>query len=158
MTLDHDLALRLINQFQHNMPICVQPYKAMADALGCTEQDVLHCLNMLLTTGVLSRIGPVFNHQHVGASTLAALSVPESRMDDVAQLINGYREVNHNYEREGDWNLWFVVTAPDPQHLEHTLDSIRQQTGLELLDLPMVTQFHIDLGFPIDRLDIKEPT
>lgn len=150
-----DLDLRLINQFQHNMPICSRPYQLMAKALDCSEQDVLDCLERLAENGVLSRIGPVFDHQQAGASTLAALAVPEHRLEKIAQIVSSYREVNHNYERDGDWNLWFVVTAPTTQHLNKVLKDIQQQTGLKPLDLPMITPFHIDLGFSIDPLDLK---
>ena len=153
MTHNPDLALNLINRFQHGMPICARPYQAMADILDCSEQDVLDCLDMLHHSEILSRVGPVFNHQRAGASTLAALSVPAHRLDEVAKLVSQYHEVNHNYERDGDWNLWFVITAPDAQRLKSVLVDIKQRTGLQPLNLPMITPFHIDLGFPLDSLN-----
>lgn len=158
MTMDTALALRLINTFQHNMPLCSRPYQAMAETLGCSEQDILDCLDQLANTSALSRVGPVFNHQAAGASTLAALAVPGHRLADVAQIVSSYHEVNHNYERDGDWNLWFVVTAPNRKHLTRVLHDIEQRTGLHLLDLPMVTPFHIDLGFPIKQADLEDLT
>ncbi|MCP9338518.1 Lrp/AsnC family transcriptional regulator [Stutzerimonas xanthomarina] len=143
------LSRRLIDRFQHGMPLCAEPYRAMADALECSEDDVLACLERLESSGGLSRIGPVFEHSRAGASTLVALAVPEVQLERVAELINCYAEVNHNYLREHHYNLWFVLTGPDRAHIDALLVAIEAQTGLIPLDLPMQTAYRIDLGFPI---------
>ncbi|KJS34006.1 MAG: AsnC family transcriptional regulator, partial [Pseudomonas sp. BRH_c35] len=67
------LSRRLIDRYQHGMPLCAEPYRAMADELGCSEDEVLACLEQLHEGGGLSRIGPVFEHSRAGASTLVAL-------------------------------------------------------------------------------------
>ncbi|TYP62396.1 Lrp/AsnC family transcriptional regulator [Stutzerimonas stutzeri] len=143
------LSRRLIDRFQHGMPLCAEPYRAMADALECREDQVLACLEHLESSGGLSRIGPVFEHSRAGASTLVALAVPEAQLEQVAELINRYPEVNHNYLREHRYNLWFVLTGPDRQHIDALLAAIEAQTGLVPLDLPMQAAYRIDLGFPI---------
>lgn len=85
-----------------------------------------------------------------GASTLAALQVPPARIDEVAALVSDEPGVNHSYLREGDWNLWFVATAPDARKLAASLARIEAATGLTVLSLPLVRAFNIDLGFPLD--------
>ncbi len=77
------------------------------------------------------------------------MAVPEERIEEVAELVSGYREVNHNYEREHRFNLWFVLTAPDQARLDAVLAEIALFTGIEVLDLPMLEEYHIDLGFPL---------
>ena len=143
------LSRRLIDRFQHGMPLCAEPYRAMADALECSEEDVLACLERLEHGGGLSRVGPVFEHSRAGASTLVALAVPLEHLDAVAARINSYPEVNHNYLREHRYNLWFVVTGPDRAHVDALLARIEAETGLAPLDLPMQAAYRIDLGFPI---------
>ena len=143
------LSRRLIDRFQHGMPLCAEPYRVMADALACSEDEVLDCLKRLEHDGGLSRIGPVFEHSRAGASTLVALAVPEARLEQVAERINSFPEVNHNYLREHHYNLWFVVTGPDRDHIDALLAAIQAQTGLVPLDLPMQAAYRIDLGFPI---------
>jgi DNA-binding Lrp family transcriptional regulator len=113
--------------------------------------------------GSVSRVGAVFAPGAVGASTLAALEVPAQRLSAVAALVSGYREVNHNYEREHRINLWFVATAPNEERLAHVLASIeaRAQCG-ELLSLRLLEEFRIDLGFdlrdaPAARLAVPRP-
>ena len=143
------LSRQLIDRFQHGMPLCPQPYREMARTLGCTEAEVLACLQHLELAGTLSRIGPVFEHSRAGASTLAALAVPAERLQQVAERISQYPEVNHNYAREHHYNLWFVLTGPDRPHLMRILDELEQDTGLTPLDLPMLTAYRIDLGFAL---------
>ncbi|MEJ6655986.1 MAG: Lrp/AsnC family transcriptional regulator [Pseudomonas sp.] len=149
MQLD-DLSRRLIERYQHQLPICSAPWRAMADELDCSEAELLDCLRRLDELGILSRVGPVFEHSRAGASTLVALAVPETRLEQVAELVNRYPEVNHNYLREHDYNLWFVLTGPDRQTLERCLDDIEQATGLTPLDLPMRRAYRIDLGFSLE--------
>lgn len=148
MDLDR-LSLQLIERFQHGMPLCAEPYHAMAQVLGCSETQVMACLQRLELAGALSRVGPVFDHSRAGASTLAALAVPAERLEQVAARISRYPEVNHNYAREHHYNLWFVLTGPNRRHLEQILDELEKDTGLIPLDLPMLTSYRIDLGFAL---------
>ena len=57
--------------------------------------------------------------------------------------------MNHSYAREHAWNLWFVQTGPDRAAVDAALDRIRAATGLEVLDLPLLRPFNIDLGFSL---------
>ncbi|MDY0310356.1 MAG: Lrp/AsnC family transcriptional regulator [Castellaniella sp.] len=156
MTELEPLDLALIENFQHGMPICARPYAAIAQTLGCTEQDVLDRIAALTQRGVLSRVGPVFEHRRAGASTLAALSVPPTQLDAVAARVSAHPAVNHNYQRDHAWNLWFVLTAADPEALATALSDIAAATGLEPISLPMQRGFHIDLGFSL-RPFLPEP-
>lgn len=143
------LMQRLLDRFQHDLPVCARPYQAMADELGCSETEVLERLRQLEEMGALSRVGPVFEHSRAGSSSLVALAVPVERLEEVAAYINSLPEVNHNYEREHEYNLWFVLTGPSRSHLDAVLLDIHQHTGLAPLDLPMVKPYRIDLGFAL---------
>jgi len=138
---------RLLDEFQQGMPVEARPYARIAASLGIEEADVLARLQQLQASGAISRVGPVFRPNRVGVSTLAALAVPAERLEAVAELVSGYAEVNHNYEREHAYNLWFVVTAADQDQLQCVLREIGDRSGLEPLDLPMVEDYFIDLGF-----------
>lgn len=146
-----DLEKRLLNDYQRGFPLSSTPYADIARELGVGEDDVIACLRRLRARGALTRIGPVFKPNAAGASTLAAMDVPIERLDDVARLVNNFAEVNHNYEREHDFNLWFVVTAADADSVQRVLDDIRETTGLAVIDLPMEAPYHIDLGFSLWR-------
>ena len=126
-----DLSRRLLARYQKGLPICAEPYRRMAETLGCSEAEVLERLRRLEADGALSRVGPVLRHQRAGASTLAALAVPEERLQRVAERISQYAEVNHNYQREHRYNLWFVLTAGDRAQLDRVLAEIAADTGLQ---------------------------
>ncbi len=139
----------LLNGYQHGLPLEPRPFARIADDLGVSEQAVLEALAHLQESGVVSRVGPVFRPNRVGVSTLAALAVPPESLACVADIVSAFDEVNHNYEREHRFNLWFVLTARDAGHLEQVLEAIAQQTGLQPLNVPMLEDYFIDLGFQL---------
>jgi DNA-binding Lrp family transcriptional regulator len=141
---------QLLNDYQHNFPLSVRPFQDIADALGVTEADVLSAFTELNDNNFISRIGPVIPPNHIGVSALVAMSVPEQHLQAVADKISAHPEVNHNYEREHRFNLWFVVIASDAEHLRAVIDAIEQETSYPAMLLPMLDDFFIDLGFKLD--------
>lgn len=139
----------LLNEYQHGFPVSAEPFADIAAQQDVTEAQVIATLKSLQQRGLISRVGPVFTPQRAGASTLAALSVSGDRLQAVADLVSRYDEVNHNYEREHHYNLWFVVTAADEAGVQAVLEDIEMRTGLPVLDLPLEHSFYIDLGFPL---------
>jgi len=139
----------LLDDYQHNFPLDPQPFATIAEELGTDEAKVIERLEYLQRIGALSRVGPVLRPNRVGASTLAALAVPVERIEAVAAQVSAFPEVNHNYEREHEYNLWFVVTARDRAAVDRVLADISATTGLTPLDLPMLEDYFIDLGFAL---------
>ena len=143
------LEQRLLNEFQQGMPLTATPYADIARQLGVYETTVIETLQRLQTEGVVSRVGAVFRPNRVGASTLAATAVPAGELEDVAAIVNEFDEVNHNYEREHRFNLWFVVVASDEDRLQQVLVEIEQRCGYPVLNLPLLNEHFIDLGFEL---------
>ncbi|KGJ95494.1 siroheme decarboxylase subunit beta [Colwellia psychrerythraea] len=152
----------IINNSQKGFPLTSKPYKTIAEQLAqvnivASEQEVFDAIDDLNKQEVLSRVGPVFDHKKAGASTLAALAVPEKDLDKVAGIVNQFDQVNHNYGREHSYNLWFVVTASDMVALKSTIVNIELLTGLPVLVLPMEASYHIDLAFSINVTGVESP-
>ena len=143
------LEQRLLNEFQQGMPLTSNPYADIARQLGVYETTVLETLQRLQTEGVVSRVGAVFRPNRIGASTLAAIAVPADELEEVATIVNEFVEVNHNYEREHRINLWFVVVAEDEDRLKAVLAEIEERCGYPVLDLPLLNEYFIDLGFDL---------
>ena len=59
-------------------------------------------------------------------------------LETVAELVNGYREVNHNYERSHEFNLWFVVNAGSQERRDGVIADIQRRTGYPVISLPLV--------------------
>ena len=146
-----DIQLSLLNDFQRGFPLAPAPFELMSRHLGIGVDEVLETLRSLTREGVVSRVGAVFRPNRVGVSTLAAMAVPEARLAEVAAQVSARPEVNHNYEREHRFNLWFVATAANAAHLDRVLHEIEAQSGLAVMRLPMVQDYHIDLGFDLRR-------
>lgn len=141
---------RLMNDWQRGLPLVPCPFQVMADALKIGHDEVMGRLRALLASGAISRVGATCRPNTLAASTLAAVSAPEGRIDEVARIITATRGVNHCYERGTVWNLWFVATGPNRAFVDEALAEIGRKAGLRVLDLRLVQPFNVDLGFALD--------
>lgn len=148
--LDH-LDLALLNDWQHRFPLRVQPFTAIGASLGIDVQSVLDRYRALQARGAFSRIGGVFGAGAGGSALLCAFAVPAARLEAVAALVSAQPGVNHNYEREHAWNLWFVITGVDAPTVAAAVDALEAACGLRALRLPMQRAYRIDLGFDLRR-------
>ncbi|WP_200532038.1 Lrp/AsnC family transcriptional regulator [Halorubrum sp. LN27] len=145
----------LIDEYQSGFPVEPRPFERVAREIAAETgvevdaDEVLDRVRDLRERGVFRRFGAVLNPPVIGSSTLAAVRAPEDRFDEVAEVINGYRQVNHNYRRDHEWNQWFVVTAGSRETRDAILAEIEERTGCEVLNLPMLTDYYIDLEFPV---------
>ena len=137
---------RIINTLQGGFPVAERPYAQVAADLGLSEGDLIARLAALLASGVLSRFGPLYDAEKMGGGlTLAAMEVPAARFDAVAEIVNGFPEVAHNYAREHRINMWFVVATEDPGRVPAVLDEIAGATGLPVLDMPKQEEYFLRL-------------
>jgi DNA-binding Lrp family transcriptional regulator len=140
---------RLLDDFQRDFPLHTRPFAALAARLGISEAEVMERLCRLQAQGAISRIGAVLAPHRAGWSTLAAMAVPADELAEVAELVSSYPEVNHNYEREHELNLWFVVAAASRERVEQVLQEIETRTECPVLDLPLLEAYRLDLGFAL---------
>lgn len=143
------LDFALLNDFQRGFPLVAEPWAAIAARLGCGAGDVLARLERLRDGGKISRVGPVFAPNRIGASTLAAMAVPVGDLPRVVAIVNAFAGVNHNYRREHRYNLWFVASSTDEAALARLLADMGAATGCPPIALPLLEEFHIDLGFDL---------
>ncbi|HPZ42621.1 MAG TPA: AsnC family transcriptional regulator [Bacillota bacterium] len=143
---------KLLNMIQSNFPLVPEPYRELGNALGITEEEVIARLQSLMESGVIRRLGGVFDSRKLGYSgTLCAMNVPDERIRAVAGVVNSFDEVTHNYLREDYFNMWFTVLAPTVSRLGEILDEIRELTGIqEILTLPSENVFKIRVNFDLD--------
>lgn len=137
---------RLLNALQGGFPLCERPYAQAAGALGISEAQLIERLARMLQDGVLTRFGPMFNADRFGGGfELCAMRVPPAELERVAAQVNAHPEVAHNYEREHDWNMWFVLAAESPPQLDEVRERIARETGYAVLSLPKAREFVIGL-------------
>ena len=141
-----DLDRRIVNTLQGKFPVCERPFRAAAEELGTTEDELVHRIGSLLADGTLTRFGPLFDVERMGgAFVLAAMAVPEDRFDEVVALVNALPEVAHNYAREHALNLWSVLAAETQQGIKSAIREIEKKTGLEVLAFPKEREYFVEL-------------
>ena len=152
MTALTDFDKRLLNLLQGNLPVCSRPFARLGEMLETTEEHVLSRLDDLKREGYLRRIGTFFNSEQLGYhGTLIALRVAEGHLADVAQAVNRYVGATHNYEREGDYNLWFTLLTPSRTAEENILSEIAALPGVQnLMSLKAHRRYKINVQFKLD--------
>ena len=135
---------------QEGLPLTSRPFAVIADELDWSEEEVIERLEVLVGSGLVRKVGAVLDSKRIGAvSTLAAVDVPEDRVGEVADLINSYHGVTHNYLREGHPNIWFTMTERDADTLRSNLDEIERDVGAEVLRMPATRMFKIGVKYDL---------
>ena len=138
----------IINRMQENFPVCDQPFATLAEQLNLEENELLQRVQSLLDDGTLSRFGPMYNIEMLGGVySLVAMHIPAHDLDEVIKTINAYPEVAHNYERDHEFNVWFVLAAETESQIKHLLEDIEKQTGYPTFDMPKLDEFYVGLKF-----------
>lgn len=140
----------LADRWQRDFPLAERPFSIVGESAGLDEKTTIDVFAGLLEAGAISRIGAVVRPHTAGTSTLAAMRVPMADLESIAALVSEEPAVTHNYEREHEFNLWFVITGPDRGTISETIEHIARRTGLPVMDLPLLKAYHVDLGFPLD--------
>lgn len=140
---------RLIDHLHAGFPLCDRPFARIGEALGLPEDEVIERLQHLLSTGVLTRLGPLYQIERAGGIyLLAALEVPADRFAEVAAQVNAHLEVAHNYRREHRLNMWFVVAADAADAVADCVRAIEAETGLRVHAFPKEREYRVELRLP----------
>jgi DNA-binding Lrp family transcriptional regulator len=143
-----DIDRKVINSLQGDFPVCERPYAEAAARLGLTEDELIRRLDALLEKGALSRFAPMYHAERLGgALTLAAMKIPAGDFERVADVVNGFPEVAHNYAREHEFNMWFVLATETPERIGEVIGEIEQATGYAVYNMPKLEEFFVGLRF-----------
>jgi len=141
---------KIINELQEGFPVSDHPYAEVAEKLGTTETVLLQKLGCMLDDGLLSRFGPMFHAEQLGgALALCAMQVPTATFDTVADAVNSFPQVAHNYERKHRLNMWFVLATETPEELDEALSAIETKTGHRVYKMPKLEEFYVGLRFNV---------
>ncbi|WP_207857167.1 siroheme decarboxylase subunit alpha [Lucifera butyrica] len=140
-----------MNRIQTGLPFDNRPFAVLAEKLGTDEATVIERLQWLKEHGYIRRVGPFFDSAKLGyTGTLVAVKVAAEKMKAVAESINRYPGVTHNYEREGRFNLWFALLSPNQAAQDKILQEVRCLNGVEqLISLPATKKFKVSVQFTL---------
>lgn len=136
----------IINSLHGGLAICERPYQEAALRLGLSEDELLARLARMLEAGVLTRVGPLYQIERMGgAFTLAALHAPAEQYEQVVQQVNALPQVAHNYARDHELNMWFVVATETPGEIDAVIARIERETGCDVFNFPKSREYFVEL-------------
>ena len=137
---------RIIIALQGDFPLSDEPYREAAESLGLSKTELLARLKRMLDERVLTRFGPMFQIERMGGRfVLAAMQVPEADFNRVADLVNSFPEVAHNYRREHAFNMWFVLATERPEGIAEAIGRIEAVTGLAVAAFPKEREYFVEM-------------
>ena len=156
--LMNDLNQKLLAIIQDGFPLVERPYLRLAEMLNCdskkdagekcanlvvTEQKVFDEVEKMRASGVIRRIGGVYDSKKLGfISRLCAGKVPASEndfsaehhaqtpMEKFAAVVNDEPAITHNYIRSHEYNVWFTVIAENESAIQTVVDRVCAETDL----------------------------
>ena len=141
---------KIINRLQNGFPLTEQPYLEVARQLGTEETELLTRLPDLLDNKTLSRFGPMYDAQKLGgAFSLVAMQVAEDDFERVTDIVNSFSEVAHNYKRDHDLNMWYVLATETPEKITAVNTEIEKLTGLRVYNMPKLDEYYIGLNLAV---------
>ena len=127
---------RVLEAIQDGLPLERQPYRAVGDGIGMSEERVLELILSMLAQGKIKRIGAVPNHYALGitANGMSVWDVPDDRAQEVGQRLGARDEVTHCYlrPRRSGWpyNIFGMVHAGTRDEVIATVETIARELGI----------------------------
>ncbi len=141
---------KIVNLMQNYFPLSSTPYQDIAKKISIDRDEVIVRLKKLYEYGIIRKVGAILSARNMGfVSTLAAVSVSNEKLDEVAKIINRYNGVTHNYLREGSPNIWFTLTEPNQKILDKHLNDIERKINNKIIRMPAKKIFKIGVKFDI---------
>ncbi len=149
---------KLLGLLQARFPLTATPYAELGLSLGIPEYEVIQHIKQMKRKGLVRQISPVLDARHLGyKTTLVAMRVAETRLEQVAKFLIEHPGVSHAYEREHQFNLWFTLAVPDTADIDTELFQLADIIEAEAaFDLPMVKVFKLRTYFSSDDNDQPE--
>ena len=137
------LSQKLLAIIQDGFPLVERPYKALAEMLNVSEQDVFDEVEKMRASGVIRRIGGVYDSKKLGfisrlctgkvpASSLDFSAEPHSQtpMEKFAAVVMSEPAITHNYIRSHEYNVWFTVIVENESAIQTVVDRVCSETDL----------------------------
>ena len=144
---------KLLNLMQSEFPLTRKPYAEMGIRLDISESDILNRIEQLKASRIIRQISPVLDARRLGyQTTLVAMKVSESQLDNSEQVIAAHPGVSHGYERDHYYNIWFTLAIPTADDMETEVQKLISPIVAEIvLILPAIKVFKIGTYFDMDK-------
>ncbi|HOE16512.1 MAG TPA: Lrp/AsnC family transcriptional regulator [Syntrophorhabdaceae bacterium] len=141
---------KILNLIQEEFPLSERPFEDIGKKTGISGREALKRVKELKEKGIIRRIGPILERKKLGyTSVLCGVHVDDSAIVEVAREISALAGVTHNYEREGELNLWFTITKKTIGEIDSALADLERAHGLRIYRFPEKRTFKIKTYFPL---------
>jgi DNA-binding Lrp family transcriptional regulator len=110
-----DVDARILNEIQREFPLVRRPFAELGARVGIDEIEMLERVRRLHAgeAPVIRQISAIFDTRKLGYdSMLVAFKVPPEQLEHAAAELNRNPGISHNYERSGQFNIWFTIAVP----------------------------------------------
>lgn len=141
---------KILNLLQEELPLVEKPFEEIGEKIGLTGKEVMERVDRLKQDGYIRKIGPVFDPKKMGySSLLCAAAVPPERIEEVAAAVSAQPGVTHNYERDGELNLWFTVTMKEKKYIDSFISGLEGTYSIKIYRFPEKHTFKIKTHFTL---------
>ncbi len=128
----------LIKILSQGLPLVKQPYRAIAQQLGCSESQVINGIQRLSQRGDIKRFGVVVRHRNLGyqANAMVVWNTPDADVSKIGRCIGKYDFVTLCYQRPRrlpDWpyNLFCMIHGSNHEEVRQQVEFIVEECGLQ---------------------------
>ena len=126
----------IVRATQAGLPLCAQPYHAVAERVGVDPDEVMARMRRMLAAGIIRRIGAVPNHYRLGyrANGMSVWDVPDERVSELGRRVGALSFVSHCYRRprrlpQWPYNLFAMVHGRTREEVEAQVAEIAALLG-----------------------------
>lgn len=127
---------RILEALPADFPITDRPYDAMAAEMGISSEQLIRELALLKSRGVIRRISVIVAHRAVSyeGNAMVVWNVPAERVQQVGNIMAGFNEVSHCYERDtaGYWpyNIYTMVHGKTREECIRVIEAMAKRSGI----------------------------
>ncbi|MCP4708653.1 MAG: Lrp/AsnC family transcriptional regulator [Planctomycetes bacterium] len=123
----------LIRELQKDLPLMVEPFDQIAAAVDSDVEKVLDQVKQWKSAGLIRRFGARVRHAKAGftANGMVVFEIEPERMDEVGEVLAGYKEVSHCYHRPAapgwPYNMFAMTHSRSQEELKRIADRMVEQ-------------------------------
>jgi DNA-binding Lrp family transcriptional regulator len=141
---------KILNALQEEFPVTPRPFAEIGKLIGVEEREVIERVRRLKDEGYIRRIGPILERKKLNyVSALCGVHLDEEKLMSFVDELNKNGGVTHNYERDGELNVWFTIAAKTKGEIDEFLSGLEKKHEVTIYRFPEKKVFKIKTFFPV---------
>ncbi len=125
-----DLDRQLLTLLRRGLSLERRPFERLARELLIEPSEVLLRIGRLKAEGTVRKLAARFDIKKLGYKTsLVAMSFEKDELDQKAAIVNEHPGISYSCARYHEFNLWFTLSVPPGEFLEHHVARLHEVSG-----------------------------